>query len=138
MNMFSQDNQIVWTWMCIQHPFDDSNNLMIAKLSFTCLLIQAWTVKLVTCLWVSRAVESHSLIILRKSACCFLLINLCSKKLGSWFLRSSKTALIVAVMVTFSALLSCIWHCWYFKRISSSSACGLKSSRKFLQTSHRL
>ena len=27
-----------------------------------------------------------------------------------------------------------VCHCWYFKRISS--VCGLKSSRKFLQTSH--
>ena len=138
MNMFSQDNQIVWTSMSIQHPFYDSNDLIIVKLSFTCLLIQAWVVKLVTCLWVSRAVESHSSIILRKSTCCFLLINLCTKKLGSWFLRSSKTTLKLAVMVTFSALLSCVWHWWYFKRISSSSACGWKSSRKFLQTSHRL
>ena len=112
-----------------------------------------WVVKTVTCLWVqwadwtsfcsnsvafsekstcnTTAVESHSSIILRKFACCFLLTNLCTKKLGNWFLRSSKTVLMLAVMVTFSALFSCVCHCWYFKRTSSSSVCGLKSFKIF-------
>ena len=148
MNMFSQDTQTVWMICMIQIIWYD------CKTFFTCLLIQVWVVKIVTCLWVqwadwtsfcshsvtfsekstcnTTAVESHSSIILRKCTCCFLLTNLCSEKLGSWFLRSSKTALILAIMVTFSALLPCVCYCWYFKRISPSSVCGLKSSWKFL------